>query len=107
MRAARALDVPVISVGNLTMGGTGKTPCVLRLAELLRERGRKPGILTRGYGRKSPVSVTGAARGRHGAHRGIRRRAADFPARAAWRRWASGRTAIATGTLLREQFGTE
>ena len=51
----RTLGAPVISVGNLTMGGTGKTPCVLRLAELLRERGRKPGILTRGYGRKSPV----------------------------------------------------
>jgi len=53
----RWLPVPVISVGNLTMGGTGKTPCVLRLAELLRERGLKPGILTRGYGRKSPVKV--------------------------------------------------
>ena len=32
----RKLEVPVISVGNLAMGGTGKTPCVLRLAELLR-----------------------------------------------------------------------
>ena len=53
----RKLDVPVISVGNLTMGGTGKTPCVLRLAELLRERGRNPGILTRGYGRTSPTPV--------------------------------------------------
>lgn len=51
----RELDVPVISVGNVAMGGTGKTPTVLRLAELLRERGRKPGILTRGYGRTSPV----------------------------------------------------
>src|SRR6185295_12070909 len=51
----RRLDVPVISVGNLTMGGTGKTPCVLRLVELLKERGHTPGILTRGYGRKSPV----------------------------------------------------
>lgn len=53
----RRLPVPVISVGNLTMGGTGKTPCVLRLAELLRERGRQPGILTRGYGRNSPIKV--------------------------------------------------
>ena len=51
----RELDVPVISVGNVAMGGTGKTPCVLRLAELLREDGRNPGILTRGYGRTSPV----------------------------------------------------
>ncbi len=52
----RALDVPVISVGNISMGGTGKTPTVLRLAELLRGAGRRPGILTRGYGRGSPES---------------------------------------------------
>ena len=52
---ARKLDVPVISIGNLVMGGTGKTPCVLRLTELLRAQGRHPGILTRGYGRNSPV----------------------------------------------------
>jgi len=51
----RALDVRVISVGNLVMGGTGKTPFVMRLAELFRERGHTPGILTRGYGRTSPV----------------------------------------------------
>ena len=48
------LPVPVISVGNLTVGGTGKTPCVLRLAEILRGGGHHPGILTRGYGRSSP-----------------------------------------------------
>jgi tetraacyldisaccharide 4'-kinase len=54
MRRLRRLPVPVISVGNLTMGGTGKTPCVLRLVELLRARGQKPAILTRGYGRQSP-----------------------------------------------------
>jgi tetraacyldisaccharide 4'-kinase len=50
----RKLDVPVISVGNLTMGGAGKTPFVLRLAGLMRDRGRRPGILTRGYGRATP-----------------------------------------------------
>jgi tetraacyldisaccharide 4'-kinase len=44
----------VLSVGNLTMGGTGKTPSVLRLVEMLKERGHKPGILTRGYGRQWP-----------------------------------------------------
>jgi tetraacyldisaccharide 4'-kinase len=57
------LKQPVISVGNLTMGGTGKTPCVLRLAEVLRERGRTPGILTRGYGRTSPVDHMALAAG--------------------------------------------
>jgi tetraacyldisaccharide 4'-kinase len=51
----RRLPVPVISIGNLSMGGTGKTPCVLRLTELLRQRGHHPAILTRGYGRNSPV----------------------------------------------------
>ena len=47
------LSARVISVGNLSMGGTGKTPCVLRIAELLKSRGARPGILTRGYGRVS------------------------------------------------------
>lgn len=59
----RNLDVPVISVGNLTMGGTGKTPCVLRLAELLKQRGHRPGILTRGYGRNSPHEYVSVAPG--------------------------------------------
>jgi tetraacyldisaccharide 4'-kinase len=54
LRACRRVDVPVVSVGNLTMGGTGKTPCVLRLAQLLNASGRAPGILTRGYARSSP-----------------------------------------------------
>jgi len=47
------LHHPVISVGNLTMGGTGKTPLVIALAEGLRERGFHPVILSRGYGRVS------------------------------------------------------
>ena len=45
--------IPVIVVGNLTAGGSGKTPLVLRLAEILRERGWKPGIVSRGYGGKA------------------------------------------------------
>jgi tetraacyldisaccharide 4'-kinase len=51
LKERRELAVPVISIGNLTMGGTGKTPCVLSTAEILRDAGRRPGILTRGYGR--------------------------------------------------------
>jgi tetraacyldisaccharide 4'-kinase len=43
------LDCRVISVGNLTLGGTGKTPVVMMIAEILRGNGRKPGILSRGY----------------------------------------------------------
>ena len=49
----RTLDAPVISVGNLAMGGTGKTPIVLYLAERMKCGGHRPGILTRGYGRLS------------------------------------------------------
>ena len=46
------LNYPVISVGNLRVGGTGKTPLVAFLAEALLRRGWKPAILTRGYGRR-------------------------------------------------------
>jgi tetraacyldisaccharide 4'-kinase len=42
----------VISVGNLSVGGSGKTPVVAALARLLRDRGERPVILTRGYGRR-------------------------------------------------------
>ena len=47
---ARRLPVPTISVGNLSTGGTGKTPMVAALARKIRARGKRPGILARGYG---------------------------------------------------------
>ena len=47
----------MISVGNLTLGGTGKTTFVMMIAETLRGNGFKPAILTRGYGGKSKSLV--------------------------------------------------
>ena len=48
-----AFNTPIISVGNITTGGTGKTPMVIYLAKLLERSGYKPGIVSRGYGRNS------------------------------------------------------
>jgi len=56
MRSSR-LGCPVISVGNLTLGGTGKTPMVEKIARLLKDGGRRPVILSRGYGGSSPRAV--------------------------------------------------
>ena len=49
--------VPVISIGNLAVGGTGKTPAVIHLAGELRRLGWHPAILTRGHGRRGSVRV--------------------------------------------------
>ncbi len=48
------LGAKTISIGNITAGGTGKTPLVAYVAEILAERGMRVCILTRGYGRKNP-----------------------------------------------------
>jgi tetraacyldisaccharide 4'-kinase len=50
----RRLPGPVISVGNITLGGTGKTPLVLYIAQILAQKGVQPVILTRGYRRAQP-----------------------------------------------------
>ena len=65
-KAARA-EKPVVSIGNLTVGGSGKTPMALALARLLLEAGYSPAVLSRGYGRRPagefppPVAVSRGA----------------------------------------------
>ncbi|HEX5481371.1 MAG TPA: tetraacyldisaccharide 4'-kinase [Terriglobia bacterium] len=58
---SRRLNQPVISVGNLTTGGTGKTPLAASIAKLLLARGFKPSILTRGYRRRRGPSLLALA----------------------------------------------
>jgi tetraacyldisaccharide 4'-kinase len=50
---AKRLKWPVVCIGNLSVGGAGKTPIVIRLAQLLREAGNNVDVLSRGYGRSS------------------------------------------------------
>jgi len=49
---SRSLDCPVVSIGNLTVGGTGKTPAVELAVRTLIDLGHRPGVLSRGYGRR-------------------------------------------------------
>jgi tetraacyldisaccharide 4'-kinase len=49
----RSLPCPVVSIGNVTIGGTGKTPAVELAVRTLAEQGHRPAVVSRGYGRKS------------------------------------------------------
>jgi tetraacyldisaccharide 4'-kinase len=51
------LPIPVISIGNLTTGGTGKTPFTIELANYFHEKGKKVAIVSRGYRRKSGSEI--------------------------------------------------
>lgn len=56
------LSVRVVSVGNLSVGGTGKTPLVAWLVERARALGRRPGVLARGYGREAGAALNDEGR---------------------------------------------
>lgn len=58
---SQSLPVPVIIIGNISVGGSGKTPLVLWLVQQLQQRGWRPGTISRGYGGKAanyPLTVT-------------------------------------------------
>lgn len=64
LRKTHRVGVPVIVVGNITVGGTGKTPLVTWLARYLQSQGLRPGLVARGYGGTAthwPQSVTSAS----------------------------------------------
>ncbi|MBW2659155.1 MAG: tetraacyldisaccharide 4'-kinase, partial [Deltaproteobacteria bacterium] len=58
------LPIPVISIGNLTVGGTGKTPVVLALARKLKEEGYHPAVISRGYGGKAKLKSNTVSTGK-------------------------------------------
>ena len=93
LRAA-ALQWPVISVGNLSVGGAGKTPVVIALARLLTAQGIGVDILTRGYGRRSPISnervPAGANAERYGDEPVLLAEATGVPVYVGASRYASG-----------------
>ena len=95
-RQPQRLPVPVIVVGNITVGGTGKTPLVIALVEAMRERGRKPGVVSRGYGgsANSPTLVDSSSNAaQSGEEPLLIRRATGMPV-------AVGRDRVAAAQLL-------
>lgn len=57
-KKVQKVDAKVISIGNLTVGGTGKTPLTLKLIELLKKRKARPGVVSRGYKRSEKGVLT-------------------------------------------------
>jgi tetraacyldisaccharide 4'-kinase len=94
--------IPVVCVGNLTLGGAGKTPVVRELARRLTEDGRKTHILTRGHGGRleGPIRVDPAAHVAADVGDEALMMAADTPVWVARDRAAGARAAVAAGAQL-------
>lgn len=63
LRQPTRLPVPVVVVGNLTVGGAGKTPVVMALVRVLRAAGYQPGVISRGYGRRTGRAIRSVTAG--------------------------------------------
>ena len=105
----RQLGCPVISVGNLVVGGSGKTPVVAMLATLLRDAGYAPAILSRGYRRRGAAALVIVSDGRRvlvdvgtggDEPQMLARRLPDVPVVVSADRYASG-------TVARQQLGAD
>jgi tetraacyldisaccharide 4'-kinase len=96
----------VISVGNITVGGTGKTPLVLYIAQQLKARGHKLGILTRGHGRSSPHKRLLLEPGGEASvvHTGDE---AQILLRSGFAHMGIGSDRVSTGRLLEEKYGLD
>lgn len=97
-----SLAAPVIVVGNVSVGGTGKTPFILWLAATLREKGYRPGIVTRGYGGAQRMArLVGAADDPRetGDEAVLLARRSGVPVAAGHDRVAAARTLLASGKV--------
>ena len=102
--AGLRLPVPVVSVGNITLGGTGKTPLVIGLARELQARGQRVAVLLRGYGgsARNPCRVEAGHDAATVGDEALEYRQ-QLPEAQVWvgrDRLASGRAAIAAGASL-------
>ncbi|MGE0393233.1 MAG: tetraacyldisaccharide 4'-kinase [Vicinamibacterales bacterium] len=100
---ARRLARPVVSVGNLTVGGSGKTPLVIALAAALQQAGERPAILSRGYARRAATGGVTVVSDREGVRAAVEasgdepqvmaRRLPGVPVLVAASRYLAGRAA--------------